>query len=74
MPSIRTSAASAPGGSTVPPCTIESYCSHTQRLLATFGEPSTARNASSGGVVTVANVGSSPIASSTSAGAAIGRV
>ena len=41
VPSIRTSAASPPGPSTVPPCTSESYCSHTHRLLATFGDAST---------------------------------
>ena len=43
---MRTTAASPPAPATVWPCTNESYCSQTQRWLATFGEPSTARKAS----------------------------
>jgi hypothetical protein len=43
-------------------------------LLATLGERSTATNASSTGVVTVAKVGSSARRSAASPGGAIGRV
>lgn len=42
VPSTRSTPASPPGAMSVPPCTVESYCSNTQRLLAIEGSSSSA--------------------------------
>ncbi len=45
VPGTRSTPASPPGPSTVEACTVESYCSYTQRLLAMLGESSSSSSA-----------------------------